>query len=641
MRKLVLALLLLIPASSFATTYYASTGGSGSTCSIGSPCTIGTGIGKLASGDTLMLNDGTYNYQIRSVQPPSGSAGAPTIIKAINNRMAIIKPSAPVGGGFGIINLFNVAYITIDGIVEDGSLDTTNDGNDGFRLNSDDHIIIQNSEIRNNVSGDASTCAAAANGVEQTLGDHTGTFGSTFDQFLNNYVHDNGVKCTGGDGLGHGHGYYIQDSDNIIDGGSSNGNAGAGVQFRNGGGDPAAGLRNIARNMTMDANGRVGVFVTSFTSGSQIYNDVITNSTLYDGIGVDITNNAANTLVYNNTIYGMSTRCVFVDVGASGPTGPTNSAIKNNICWNTVAAILDTGTGTVCSNNLNVSGCGSTLGVTNPLFVSPGVNDFHLQAGSPAAGLGANLSATFTTDFDGITRLVPWDVGAFVASACTAPCPVQSNSAGNAGSGATLDVPYLASETTANLNVLAVTYCPDASCIASPSGGTVSATDDLGNAYTLISANTGATGVVTALLYSKAITGGSNVVHITASGTTGKFYLTGYASEWSGMDPVSPLDRSGTANGSGTSISVSTSLATTNPNDVIYGLGVNINQGEVIGAGFTQIQNARNEYKVVNATGTQTATWTSASGVWAANVAAFKATVTPPNNPTYLGFFAN
>jgi hypothetical protein len=82
-------------------------------------------------------------------------------------------------------------------------------------------------------------------------------------------------------------------------------------------------------------------------------------------------------------------------------------------------------------------------------------------------------------------------------------------------------------------------------------------------------------------------------------------------------------------------------LATTNPNDVIYGLGVNINQGEVIGAGFTQIQNARNEYKVVNATGTQTATWTSASGVWAANVAAFKATVTPPNNPTYLGFFAN
>jgi hypothetical protein len=41
-------------------TYYASPTGGGSTCSIASPCTLSTGLGKLTDGDTLYLRAGSY-----------------------------------------------------------------------------------------------------------------------------------------------------------------------------------------------------------------------------------------------------------------------------------------------------------------------------------------------------------------------------------------------------------------------------------------------------------------------------------------------------------------------------------------------------------------------------------------------------
>jgi hypothetical protein len=47
----------------------------------------------------------------------------------------------------------------------------------------------------------------------------------------------------------------------------------------------------------------------------------------------------------------------------------------------------------------------------NPLLVTDG-SDFHLQAGSPAIGAGADLSADVVEDYDGVTRTT-YDVGAF------------------------------------------------------------------------------------------------------------------------------------------------------------------------------------------------------------------------------------
>ena len=44
--------------------------------------------------------------------------------------------------------------------------------------------------------------------------------------------------------------------------------------------------------------------------------------------------------------------------------------------------------------------------------VTAGSEDLHLKAGAAAIDVGTDLSATFTTDIDGTTRSVPWDIGA-------------------------------------------------------------------------------------------------------------------------------------------------------------------------------------------------------------------------------------
>lgn len=54
---------------------------------------------------------------------------------------------------------------------------------------------------------------------------------------------------------------------------------------------------------------------------------------------------------------------------------------------------------------------GTTYTTTDPLFVDPVNNDFHIQAGSPSIDQGSDLSAWFTDDIDGVNRSGEWDIG--------------------------------------------------------------------------------------------------------------------------------------------------------------------------------------------------------------------------------------
>jgi hypothetical protein len=47
------------------------------------------------------------------------------------------------------------------------------------------------------------------------------------------------------------------------------------------------------------------------------------------------------------------------------------------------------------------------------IFTAPGSDDFTLKTGSNAIDVGLDLSSTFTDDFDGTTRTVLWDMGAY------------------------------------------------------------------------------------------------------------------------------------------------------------------------------------------------------------------------------------
>jgi hypothetical protein len=93
MLRLLLTLILVLVSCSplFASTYYVGVAGSGSICSSGSPCSMSTGLGKLAAGDTLIVNDGTYQGASSMIsQPPSGTSGSYITIKAANDGGAII-----------------------------------------------------------------------------------------------------------------------------------------------------------------------------------------------------------------------------------------------------------------------------------------------------------------------------------------------------------------------------------------------------------------------------------------------------------------------------------------------------------------------------------------------------------------------
>lgn len=56
--------------------YYASTSGSGSTCTEQNPCTYSSGISKLVSGDALLLGAGTYNVNAFSINKSNVTVGA-------------------------------------------------------------------------------------------------------------------------------------------------------------------------------------------------------------------------------------------------------------------------------------------------------------------------------------------------------------------------------------------------------------------------------------------------------------------------------------------------------------------------------------------------------------------------------------
>ncbi len=126
-------ILLLLPESLFAATYYSNPAGSGTTCSIGSPCTISTGVGKLSAGDTLILQDGTYTGVGQQLDiTVSGSVGNIITIQASNDGLAIIDGSSTTIP----CNISNHDYITVSGIV------CQNSSGHVFNINSANNIII-------------------------------------------------------------------------------------------------------------------------------------------------------------------------------------------------------------------------------------------------------------------------------------------------------------------------------------------------------------------------------------------------------------------------------------------------------------------------------------------------------------------
>ena len=359
--------------------------------------TVNRGVSALTAGDTLLIQPGTYAEALINAVP-GGTSSAPVVVKAADpTNRPILRPSSNTGNVLYIQNA-DKQYIIFDGIVFDGANVSTDCAKITWYAT---HITMMNSECKN----------AGGNGILITdfSDDHT---------FMNVSVHDNGRLA--------GHGIYISTKRNIIDKCEIYLNAQWGIHIYDGAYAPPSHSAdaNQVLNSHVHHNGGIsysggsasgtlrgaGILLSSGV-GNQASNNLVHDN--FDaGIQVGIQYQTTSTSILNNTVYRNGTNSRARDSGwsqgiAVGVGGPSSGAVvRNNISYlNGIDTIVNSGSSTTLSNNLEG---------TNPMFVNPSAEDFHLSSASPAIDAGTTITAV-TGDISGMPRPqgTKYDVGAY------------------------------------------------------------------------------------------------------------------------------------------------------------------------------------------------------------------------------------
>lgn len=266
--------------------------------------------------------------------------------------------------------------------------------------------------------------------VEGSKTAHGITLDALHVRILNCIVRSNGT--TGSD-----HGIYIDTTgvveDVIVDGCTFAHNSGSGIKINSGNVARIPGV--VIRNCLIQTNGNHGIDDYG-SDGGMVYNNVI------DGNGVDSDGNAiymasnvgtfhsrSNTIANNTILHG---RAGYAAIKAS--TGSTGHAVWNCIVLASSSAFYLEGVDADSFrasdfNDFNGGTSQWTLGGTNYATIAnwrtgsgkdassivsdPILSGYVPQSGSPAISAGTDLSAYFTDDFTGSTRVAPWDIGAY------------------------------------------------------------------------------------------------------------------------------------------------------------------------------------------------------------------------------------
>jgi parallel beta-helix repeat protein len=336
--------------------YVSTTGNDSNPGTLLSPfLTVAHGLETMFAGDTLFLRAGTYEtIDSSAIALPVGTswANAPIIAAYLGESVQIIK-----------LNLFDsyVQYMIFDGLIIDNG-GTNNEC--VYIAGGANHIRVKSSEIRNSAGQGVLTTGA----------------GSDFNEFIFCTVHNNGDTALE-------HGFYIDSSDNLIDGCDIRDHVGFGVHVY---GDTLP-SRNVVRNCAAHGNGASGILL-SRGDANIAYNNVCYAN--LDGLSVRFS--ATGSKLYNNTSYGNSN----YGIDVFGSTEDTH--VKNNIIFNNPTTVFTDEVGLDETNNF----------ITDPDFVNAAGDDFHLLAGSPAINYGLILGE-FTTDAEGHPRRGPYDAGAY------------------------------------------------------------------------------------------------------------------------------------------------------------------------------------------------------------------------------------
>ncbi len=355
---------------------------------------ISYAVSQLSAGDTLYIRGGTYTNTADRIDSqdytvPTGTNATTGAISIVGypGETVVIKP--PNGKSAIRFATHTVNYYHVTDIDSDMSLQTTpaTGPNGHYVSENSSYHIFDRCDIYNN-----SSVGAGANTT--TVAGGSGTGNAHHNIWRNCNVYGNGQ----GWGVNQGYGFYLDSTDNIIENCNIYSNGGYGIHIYN---FSASAHRNIVRNNLVYGNGTDGGtnFGILYAEGSDglVYNNVVYGNRG----GIQVYTGSSNIGVYNNTVVGNT---VYSGIELQYYGGAP--IINNNIVYSNAADIVDYGgTATIGPHNWKTSD-------GNPLFTAPGSHDYTLQSGSPVINAGSDLSATFTTDFNGTARST-FDLGAY------------------------------------------------------------------------------------------------------------------------------------------------------------------------------------------------------------------------------------
>lgn len=437
-----------------ATTWYVDTGGSnGNDGSYGSPlATLQEAVNRASPGDTIVVRAGTYNVsQAINIDNKHGSSSAVLTIQG--EGMPTIKaPTAndiPVWSG--IITISSSSFVNVQGIRLENS------GWFGFKATDSDNIGFYNNQ--------SSISLASAIYVYNSA--HISVFNNDVSRFCDQQESVRGSSCQEGISVVKTDDFNV--SNNTVhdapEGDGTHPGGGEGIDAKEGSTKGIIAYNHVynlvqlgiyvdAWNLVNDAihvygnrvhNTANGIAVNSEAGGTvknvNIHDNVVYN-TGYHGIILDSAGQDGlrqNIHIYNNTIYHTGYTaykppyCVLYGCGDWGygiyinTSNLSGISIHDNIAFDSQAAqlsLLPAAASAVSVNTnilypqLNNSWANETFGsnaiIADPLFVNPSSNDFHLQSGSPAIGVGIG-GDPLDHDADYVQRPSwPIDLGAFV-----------------------------------------------------------------------------------------------------------------------------------------------------------------------------------------------------------------------------------
>jgi hypothetical protein len=303
-----------------------------------------------------------------------------------------------------------------------------------------------------------------------------------------------------------------------------------------------------------------GARTTTFVSGAQLQAAIAAADIASVG--------TASVTVFNPTPGGGTSAAATFTINQTNPAPAITSLAPSTVTAGSAALTLTVnGTGFVNGSVVNWNGAARTT-----TFVST----TKLQASIAASDVAAAGSASITV-FNPAPGGGTSTAATFTIMAATPAITLAQVTAKQAGSNASsLAIAFASATTAGNLIVIGFDYDTSASF--------QSVTDSQGNTFTQAGSElTSPGGARSRFYYAKSIKGGADT--ITIGLTARSSFIEAYLAEYSGADPVNPIDGQAGAAGSSSAVS-SGSAVTTGSGDKIVGYCVGDNACNV-GAGFT------------------------------------------------------